>query len=500
MRNEHEREHEKERERERETYESAVRDLNGLQTNYQIMEQIRASGGRLNEYSIPEFEAFLEKVGHQVGDLDRLNVIHVTGTKGKGSTCAFVASILSQLPEAAGSSGRRLKVGLFTSPHLIEVRERIQIDGQPIASDAFAKYFYETYNALRSSSGAPLRKVTPESPAMPMYFRFLTLMAYHVFLRESVDVAVVEVGVGGQYDSTNVVRRPAVCGIASLGLDHQGTLGSTIEQIAWHKAGIIKQGVPAYTVSQKPSALAVIRSRAAERDAPLHVVDPQDVACAELGIPGDHQRTNAALAASLCREWVRRTGLCSMANGLLLDRAIDAGLRNARWPGRSQTFVSPRSPTLTWHVDGAHTVESMAACAQWFAQLPLATNASRVLLFNAAHSRNISELLSTLVNHAGAEVERGFCEAVFCPNISRRSDSVNFTVHNDPDLGPQKEAAAVWAQLTQMPATTTTVLPTINDAVAYIEAKYNKAAPTHVLVTGSLHLVGGVLDSAKGSI
>ncbi|KAJ1905737.1 Folylpolyglutamate synthetase [Coemansia sp. IMI 209127] len=497
MRNEHEKQHEKGDE----TYESAVRDLNGLQTNYQIMEQIRASGGRLNEYSIPEFEAFLEKVGHQVSDLDRLNVIHVTGTKGKGSTCAFVASILSQLPEAS-NSGRRLEIGLFTSPHLIEVRERIQIDGQPIACDAFAKYFYETYNALRSSSGAPLRKVTPESPSMPMYFRFLTLMAYHVFLREGVDVAVVEVGVGGQYDSTNVVRKPAVCGIASLGLDHQGTLGSTIEQIAWHKAGIIKQGVPAYTVSQKDTALAVIRGRAAERDAPLHVVDPQDVAGAELGIPGNHQRTNAALAASLCREWVRRTGIFSTANGLLLllDRAIDAGLRNARWPGRSQTFVSPRSPALTWHVDGAHTVESMAACAQWFAQLPLATtDASRVLLFNAAHSRNIPELLSTLVKNVGAELEGGFCEAVFCPNISGRSDSVNFTVHNDPDLGPQKEAAAVWAQLTRMPAENTTVLPTINDAVAYIEAKY-KAAPTHVLVTGSLHLVGGVLDAAKGSI
>ncbi|KAJ2559353.1 Folylpolyglutamate synthetase [Coemansia sp. RSA 1933] len=482
-----------------ESYESAVRDLNNLQTNYQIMEQIRASGGRLNEYSIPEFEAYLEKVGHNVDDLNQLNVIHVTGTKGKGSTCAFVASILSQLSRA--SDGHKLKIGLFTSPHLIEVRERIQIDGQPIASETFAQYFYETYNALRSCE-PPLRKVTPESPAMPMYFRFLTLMAYHVFLRESVDVAVVEVGVGGQYDSTNVIRRPAVCGIASLGLDHQVTLGSTIESIAWHKAGIIKHGVPAYTVAQKDSALEVIRSRAAERSAPLQVVDPQDCRTEELGIPGSHQRTNAALAAALCREWLRRTDICPTQSDEVLDRAIDSGLRGASWPGRSQTFVSPRNPALTWHVDGAHTVESMAACAQWFAGISMPPQTPRVLLFNAAHSRNAPELLTTLVRNATASEKDAFSEAVFCPNISGRSDSVNFTVHNDPELGPQKEAAAVWAQLTGMPAESTTVLPSIDDAVAHIEAKYGAQhpQPAHVLVTGSLHLVGGVLDAAKGSI
>ncbi|KAJ1667601.1 Folylpolyglutamate synthetase [Coemansia sp. RSA 1813] len=486
------------------TYESAVKDLNNLQTNYQIMEQIRASGGRLNENSIPEFEAFLEKVGHQTPDLDRLNVIHITGTKGKGSTCAFVASILSQL-SLAGSTQRKLKIGVFTSPHLIEVRERIQIDGSPISADSFAKYFYETYNALRSPT-PPLRKVAPESPDMPMYFRFLTLMAYHVFLRENVDVAVVEVGVGGQYDSTNVIRSPVVCGIASLGLDHQTTLGSTIEQIAWHKAGIIKNAVPAYTVSQDDGALAVIRERAAERSAPLHIVDPAKLLgpSVELGIPGSHQQTNAALAVSLCREWVRRTNICASVSSDALDLAIDAGLRTASWPGRSQTFVSPRNAKLTWHVDGAHTIESMAACAQWFAQIPIDTSngCHRVLLFNAAHSRNAPELLTTLVKNTVVGQD-WFCEAVFCPNISSRSDSVNFTVHNDPNLGSQKDAATVWQQLTELPETSTTVLPTITDAVAHIEAKYGTAddgVPTHVLVTGSLHLVGGVLDAAKGSI
>ncbi|KAJ2358884.1 Folylpolyglutamate synthetase, partial [Coemansia sp. RSA 2618] len=347
------------------SYEAAVRDLNNLQTNYQIIQKIKESGGRLNQQSIPEFEAFVEKLGHNVDDLDRLNVIHVTGTKGKGSTCAFTAAILTQLSEQLQAAhGRPLKIGLFTSPHLIEVRERIQIDGAPISQHEFAKYFYETYDGLRSPE-PPLRKVSPDSPDMPMYFRFLSLMAYHTFLRERVDVAIMEVGVGGQYDSTNVIRKPTVCGIASLGIDHQNSLGSTIEEIAWHKAGIIKHGVPVFSVEQQPSALAVIEKRASENEAPLQVVAPLDTA--KLGIPGDHQRINAALAAALCRTWAQRT------NNTLPDTSeswITRGLQLAEWPGRSQTFTSPRVPSLTWHVDGAHTIESVAACAKWFSSIP----------------------------------------------------------------------------------------------------------------------------------
>ncbi|KAJ2812654.1 Folylpolyglutamate synthetase, partial [Coemansia sp. 'formosensis'] len=356
---------------------------------------------------------------------------------------------------------RPLKIGLFTSPHLIEVRERIQINGQPLSRADFAKYFYQTYDGLRAPE-PPLRRVTEESPSMPMYFRFLTLMAYHTFLAEQVDVAIMEVGVGGEYDSTNVVRKPSVCGIASLGIDHQGALGTTIEEIAWHKAGIIKKDVAVFTVNQPDPALRVISERAIERNAPPPTVVAPVAADVQLGIAGAHQRTNAALAVALCREWARKHSAPPAS-----EAWIAQGLAEAKWPGRTQTFASPRHPHITWHVDGAHTVESMAACAAWFAGVG---SGPCVLLFNAAHNRSAQALLAVLAAQ-GCD----FVEAVFCPNLSRRADSANFTVLNDAELAPQKDAASIWTDLAAH--CKTTVLPTIDDAVAYIETTY--ATPVH---------------------
>ncbi|KAJ2457116.1 Folylpolyglutamate synthetase, partial [Coemansia sp. RSA 2424] len=372
------------------------------------------------------------------------------------------------------------------------VRERIRIDGAPLSRAAFAARFYEVYDALRAPEPA-LRRITAESPAMPMYFRFLTLMAYHVFLREAVDVAIVEVGVGGEYDSTNVVRRPAVCGIAALGIDHTAALGTTMAEIAWHKAGIIKRGVPVFSVEQPEPGLRVIQQRAEERGAPAPVVVAPLPPGTALGIAGDHQRTNAALAVALCREWVQRHGIGAPPPDDD-DTWIARGLAAARWPGRTQTFAAAAVPGVVWHVDGAHTAESMAACAAWFAGVAPA-HAPRVLLFNAAHGRDAQALLAELAANAGA-----FAEAVFCPNLARRrADSANFSVAHDEGLAPQNDAARVWAALS--PRCKTTVLPTIDDAVAHVEAAYADAAPpVHVLATGSLHLVGGVLDATNGPI
>ncbi|KAJ2854201.1 Folylpolyglutamate synthetase [Coemansia asiatica] len=240
----------------------------------------------------------------------------------------------------------------------------------------------------------------------------------------------------------------------------------------------------------------VIRSRAAERNAPLSVAEPLTTDKYKLGIPGDHQRINAALAEALCRKWIDTK--MPEVDVAKIDEWVAEGIRQASWPGRSQTFVSPRHQNLTWHVDGAHTVESIAACAKWFAAEKEQFTGQCVLLFNAAHERSFDVLLQTLNKHSG---ECEFVEAVFCPNISDRADSVNFTVDRDEKLGQQHGSAKKWAELSGNE--TTKVLPTINAAVEYIESKYGSASTnseTHVLATGSLHLVGGVLDVAKGQL
>ena len=167
---------------------------------------------------------FLYQSGMTLHDLDNMGVIHVAGTKGKGSTCALTESILRQ---------RGLKTGLFTSPHMVSFRERIRINGEPLSKEKFAKHFWKVYDRI----------VAPNDPYdRPSYFQLLTILALNIFWDEGVDVAVMEVGVGGRFDATNIIRSPIVCGITTLDIDHTGSLGNTIEEIALHKAGIMKTG------------------------------------------------------------------------------------------------------------------------------------------------------------------------------------------------------------------------------------------------------------------
>jgi folylpolyglutamate synthase len=233
----------------------AIAALNSLQTNFSILESIRKSGGRMNETSLPEMRDWLRRINYSPTDLNKLNMIHITGTKGKGSTCAFVTSILQHLfPEK--------KIGLFTSPHLKAVNERIQINSVPLDQELFARYFWEVWDRLEASS----QKEGSTSRAKPVYFRFLTLMAWHAFLDMKVDTAIMEVGVGGEYDSTNLIPQPTATGVTSLGIDHITVLGNTLESIAWHKGGIYKKGVAALTVEQPEGALDVLEQRAKEAD------------------------------------------------------------------------------------------------------------------------------------------------------------------------------------------------------------------------------------------
>ncbi|XP_062117917.1 folylpolyglutamate synthase [Humulus lupulus] len=295
-----------------------------------------------------------------------LKIIHVAGTKGKGSTCTFCEAILRECG---------VRTGLFTSPHLIDVRERFRINGLEITEDMFLQHFWECWHKLEEN-------ITEDLP-MPPLFQFLTVLAFKIFISEQVDVAIVEVGIGGKLDSTNVIKEPVVCGITSLGMDHTETLGNTLSEIASHKAGIFKPKIPAFTVSQLSEAMDVIRERAYELEVPLKVaptLDPKKLKGLKLSLSGDHQLINAGLAVSLCKCWLQKTGNWEKLtkNGNLeadLPHAFRRGLATAHISGRAQIIHDTSSNSnvsegsrgdLIFYLDGAHSPESVEACAKWF--------------------------------------------------------------------------------------------------------------------------------------
>lgn len=251
-------------------------------------------------------------------------------------------------------------VGLFTSPHLVAVRERIRINSVPISKESFAKYFFEVWDRLEAAAAK-------EEIQKPVYFRYLTLMSYHVFLQEDVDAAVYEVGMGGEYDATNIVDHPTVTGISTLGIDHTLVLGETIENIAWHKAGIQKKGVPSFTVKQIPGALKVVQDRAKERAVDSFTVLEEDPRLEGVNIRpnASFQRLNASLAIALAEAALRKLDSGFEARPDLLPQEFVDGLEQVVWRGRCEI---KNEGNITWYLDGAHTQESIVVATKWFSE------------------------------------------------------------------------------------------------------------------------------------
>lgn len=465
-------------------YNAAVEALNRLQTNFSVIEQIKSQGDPVrDEDLVPEMIEWIRRVGYEPKEFDKMNVLHVTGTKGKGSTCAFIQSILLQC-RAAGRSNVG-KVGLYTSPHLKSVRERIMIDGQPIAAEKFAKYFFQVYDRIENSSSDTNRFRRMGPGVKPNYFRYLTLVSFHAFMQEGVDSAIYEVGIGGEYDSTNVFVSPKGCGVTSLGIDHVNVLGNTIEQIAWNKAGIFKAGAAAFTIDSQPvTALAVLKERAEEKKANFKVVGVHpEIAKLTLGLAGEFQRKNATIAAHLVGA---RLGI-ELPQDKLPQDFVD-GLEKASWGGRCQ--ILDRLDTK-WYIDGAHTVDSLEEAAKWFASV-YDVQKPVVLLFNQQKRDNADELLTGLYNilkSLGVQVST----AIFTTNqtwsAGFQADMVSHNVSKESvdKLVVQKALAATWTKL--VPECDTHVCPSLEDATKLIEKAENK----QVFVTGSLLMVGGLL-------
>lgn len=202
------------------------------------------------------------------------------------------------------------------------------------------------------------------TPQKPIYARFLTLMSYHVYLSEGVDVAVYETGIGGEYDATNVVERPVATGITTLGIDHVFVLGGTVGEIAWHKAGIMKVGSPAYTVEQVPEAMEVLRRRAREKGVELRVVGVDErLEGVRVRPDAVFQKRNASLGIVLAEEALRRVDP-GFVRGERLSREFVDGIEKVVWRGRCEVLEEGR---VRWHVDGAHTVDSLRLAGRWFA-------------------------------------------------------------------------------------------------------------------------------------
>ena len=265
-------------------------------------------------------------------------VFHVAGTNGKGSTCAMLRAALE-------ASGRN--VHMFTSPHLVRFNERIRIAGKLIEDELLAALLEEV---LGASDGIE-----------PSFFEATTAVAFLAFARTPAHACIVEVGLGGRLDATNVVDRPLVCGIAAVGMDHQQFLGDSLAGIAAEKAGIGRRCVPLVALAQQPEAQAAIIQTAAEIGAPLLLegrdwqLDPGLTPA----LPGAHQQRNANLAWQMLRA----------QDGLTVSRAqLEEGLAQVHWPARFQRLADgPLGSTETW-IDGAHNPQAAEALAELLAE------------------------------------------------------------------------------------------------------------------------------------
>ena len=293
------------------------------------------------------------------GPHGKFRSIHIAGTNGKGSTAALIERILRE-------SG--FKTGLFTSPHLIRINERIQVNGGQISDNDFAELVSET-------------RVQVEKFKIPLtYFEFLTAMAFNHFASKKVDFAVVETGMGGRLDATNVLR-PLVSVITNVEKDHEGHLGNTFEEIAAEKAGIIKEGIPVVTAEWKEPVLDILRKKALEKNTLLSIVGEEFRG--GLGLLGSFQRWNAALALAAVKE-LQKQGV------EISDRAVQGGLMKALWPGRFQ--ILQKKPTVVF--DCAHNTGCCFVLAKAFKEMFPAKKA--LLVFGASSNKNAEKMASLL--------------------------------------------------------------------------------------------------------
>lgn len=368
--------------RQSEAYRQAL-DILYARINYEQLPREEYSAA---EFKLDRMQALLERIGNPQLDLP---AIHIAGTKGKGSTAVICAALLA-------AAGRR--VGLFTSPHLARFEERMRVNGREPAPDEVVRLIQDVSAAADSlASEGPDRR--------PTFFEMTTAMAWLYFRRAAAELVVLEVGLGGRLDATNLCR-PAATVITSISRDHTQLLGETLGEIAREKAGIIKPGIPVLSGVLNEPAASVIEQAAADAGAPFYRIG-RDIVCTELRpdassaplphwrarirtpwrehadvrvpLAGEHQVANTALALAAF-------DLVTQPTAGITDETIARGLAGVQWPLRIE--VLQRQPLVI--ADAAHNPASMAALVATLQRIPARR---RIGVFSAARDKDVAEML-----------------------------------------------------------------------------------------------------------
>lgn len=327
---------------------------------------------------------------------ENARIVHVAGTNGKGSVCAFVASVL----ERAGIS-----TGFFSSPHLVDIRERFRLNGEMIGREAFAACLNRVMDSLEA-----FRQKTGKTEYHPTFFELLFCMGMLWFSEQKAEAIVLETGMGGRLDATNVVRQPAVCVITRIGIDHMEYLGDTKEKIAGEKAGIIKQHTPVVFWDDDPSVSQVIVEKAKKMDAEVIPVSDQEVGFFNfknktvdfsmrsgyyeyirvcLHTPAVYQRQNAALAVRVLEVLNGKLTEEERNAGRITREAIEEGLSAAHWSGRMEEVL----PGVV--IDGAHNEDGVSAFLESVAED--GCEGTRSLLFSVVSDKRAGAMAEQIL-------------------------------------------------------------------------------------------------------
>lgn len=400
--------------------------------------------------TMADTKAFYRKLSCPCADT---KVIHVAGTNGKGSVCAYLQSVLME----AG-----YRTGMFISPHLVDIRERIRVDHELISEEDFL----EVFRLVRQACGAF------RADYHPSYFEYLYFMAMLYFAKERPDFIILETGMGGRLDATNSFPSPCICIITKIGLDHTDYLGETLEEIAAEKAGIVKKGIPLVYFAKNKTVSEVFEKSAKKAETKAFSVKQREICLEkydEKGIDFSYhcgyykdstfhlsgtalyQQENAALCIRAL------TVLCQAGVADISEKALRSGLRKARWEGRMEEIL-PR----VW-VDGAHNADGIAA----FLESVRADGGreKRVLLYSSLAEKDCGEMVREIK-------DAGLFEEIVVTRIK-----------NDRAKEPEELAELFGEEKT-------TVIKDTEEAFAYCIRK--RAESRKIYMTGSLYLVGQI--------